>query len=117
MTFPPSPPYRQAASHIIIAEVGKECHSCSQAVIKESHMEAIREIREVTSDTVSVKIPEAFRKRRIEIIILPLEQSAESGAGSDSAWPPGYFEQVVGSAPDFPDVEYEGDFEARKLLE
>jgi len=72
-------------------------------------MEASREIREVTSDTINIEIPEAFRQRKIEIIILPLEKIPESYTEGDSQWPAGYFERVVGSAPDFPDIEYEGD--------
>jgi len=79
-------------------------------------MEAIRQIREVTSGTVSVEIPEAFRQRKVEIIILPLEKAAESGDNGDSDWPSGYFDRVIGSVPDFPDIEYEGDYEVREPL-
>jgi hypothetical protein len=32
-------------------------------------------------------------------------------------WPPGFFEEVVGSLPDFPEIEPEGDYEVREPLE
>ncbi len=31
-------------------------------------------------------------------------------------WPPGFFEDMAGSIPDFPDIGSEGDFEARTHL-
>ncbi|MCK4766259.1 MAG: hypothetical protein KAW12_28955 [Candidatus Aminicenantes bacterium] len=34
-------------------------------------MLAIREIKKVESDTITVKVPEEFRKQDVEIIILP----------------------------------------------
>lgn len=34
-------------------------------------MQAFREIRQVDSDTVTVRIPEEFREKQIEIIVLP----------------------------------------------
>jgi len=38
-----------------------------------------------------------------------------SGTGS-RGWPEGFFEQLAGSLPDFPDIEPEGDYEVREGL-
>jgi len=38
-----------------------------------------------------------------------------SGTGSQG-WPEGFFEQLAGSLPDFPDIEPEGDYEVREGL-
>lgn len=38
-------------------------------------MQAIREIREIDSDSVVIKIPEEFRKRKVEIIVLPIDDT------------------------------------------
>ena len=37
-------------------------------------MEAIREIREIDSDKLLIDIPERFRKRKVEIIVLPIDE-------------------------------------------
>jgi len=36
-------------------------------------MQALREIHEVTSDTVTIKIPKRFPYKQVEIIVLPVE--------------------------------------------
>lgn len=37
-------------------------------------MQALREIHEVTSDTVTIQIPNTFPYKQVEIIVLPLEE-------------------------------------------
>jgi hypothetical protein len=37
-------------------------------------MEAIREIREIDSDELVIKLPDEFKEKKVEIIILPLEE-------------------------------------------
>jgi hypothetical protein len=37
-------------------------------------MEAIREIREIDSDKLLIEIPARFRKRKVEIIVLPIDE-------------------------------------------
>ncbi|NJO17049.1 MAG: hypothetical protein HC877_15310 [Thioploca sp.] len=37
-------------------------------------MQALREIHEVTSDTVTIQIPNTFPYKKVEIIVLPLEE-------------------------------------------
>ena len=38
-------------------------------------MEALREIREVDSDRIEIEIPERFRNRKIEVIIVPADET------------------------------------------
>ena len=40
-------------------------------------MEVIREIREIDSDEVVIKIPKEFKKKKVEIVISPVEKAAE----------------------------------------
>jgi len=48
---------------------------------------------------VVLKIPETFCHRRLEIIILPLDEQ------KSSVWLPDFFEKFIGCLPDFPDIE------------
>ena len=41
-------------------------------------MQAIRHIATVTGSSVIVPLPEAFRQRRIEVIILPVDEPEET---------------------------------------
>ncbi len=38
-------------------------------------MELIREIRDIDSDKIIIKVPKEFRKKRVEILVLPLDKS------------------------------------------
>jgi len=40
-------------------------------------MHALREIHEVTSNTVTVKIPTTFPYKKVEVIVLPLEERGQ----------------------------------------
>ena len=42
-------------------------------------MIAIRQIREITAETLTVQIPKNFPAKRAEIIILPLDEPTENG--------------------------------------
>ena len=44
-------------------------------------------------------------------------KSEEAIANVAADWPPGFFEEVAGSLPDFPEIDGEGDFEERTSLE
>ena len=44
-------------------------------------MEAIREIREIDSDKLSIDIPARFRKRKVEIIVLPIDEISTGQPG------------------------------------
>jgi len=45
-------------------------------------MQMIREVRETLSEELVIHIPEAFRKRKVEVIILPLDGEAEKGTST-----------------------------------
>jgi len=74
-------------------------------------MKVVREIREVSDNEVTIKIPDGFKNRRIEIIVIPVgEFSVKKGFPAD------FFDRFAGSIPDFPELDSEGDFEVRELL-
>ncbi len=41
-------------------------------------MEAIREIRDLDSDKLVIDIPEGFKPKRVEVIILPVDEYSKS---------------------------------------
>ena len=75
-------------------------------------MQALREIREITSDTITINVPAAFRHHRVEIILLPLDEETQK----DQALPKEFFERFAGCLPDFPRRELEGGYEERGAL-
>ena len=40
-------------------------------------MEIIREIRDIDSDKIIIKVPKEFKKKRVEILVLPFQDAAE----------------------------------------
>ena len=46
-------------------------------------MELIREIRNIDSDTIVINVPKEFRKKRVEILVLPLELTIVSPENSE----------------------------------
>lgn len=69
-------------------------------------MEIHREIRETTSETLTISLPNALRRRRVEILVVPLDDAATRE--QEPGWPKGFLERLAGSVPDFPDPEAEG---------
>lgn len=45
-------------------------------------MEVIREIRDLDSDKIIIKIPKEFKKKRVEILVLPFETTEENELNS-----------------------------------
>lgn len=74
-------------------------------------MEVVREIRQVSDNIVTIKIPDGFKNRRIEIIVIPVGEFSEK-----NGFPADFFDRFAGSIPDFPDIDSEGEFEVRELL-
>lgn len=58
-------------------------------------MLAFREIRQVDSETVTVRIPEEFRKKKIEIIVLPYSDMISEDRQTDKLMK---FDQLVENA-------------------
>ena len=40
-------------------------------------MQALREIHEVTSNTVTIQIPKTFASKRVEVVVLPIEERGQ----------------------------------------
>jgi hypothetical protein len=78
-------------------------------------MRALREILEVTSDTITVTVPSAFRNHKVEIIVLPLDEETAVGAAGQG-WPQDFIARFSGCMPDFPDIPPEGAYEHRQPL-
>ena len=67
-----------------------------------------------------VEVPPELRQRRVEVIMLVLEEPSPNGNGimTDSlGWPVGFFEETFGSLPFFPEREPQGEYEVRDALE
>jgi len=48
-------------------------------------MEVIREIRELNSESITINVPEQFRKRKVEILVVVLDQvSNDITSGEES---------------------------------
>ena len=58
-------------------------------------MQAIREIRQVDSETITVKIPEYFREKKVEIIVLPYSDIISEDRQADKLM---QFDQLVENA-------------------
>lgn len=72
-------------------------------------MDAIRQIYESVPDMI--QIPPELRRRRVEIIILPLDEEQPAQVGPDNG-----IVQFFGSIPDMPDREVLSDYEQRLEL-
>jgi hypothetical protein len=75
-------------------------------------MQAVREIQTAESSKISVDIPSVFLHRKVEIIVIPLEEV------SAPTWPVGFFELTAGSFADQPLVrEDQGTYELRNAIQ
>jgi hypothetical protein len=59
------------------------------------------------------KMPQECADQDVDLVVVFEPVTSAEGLG----WPPGFFEQIAGSIPDFPEIESEGDFEVRAPLE
>ena len=74
-------------------------------------MEAIRQIYESGPELISIAIPPELQRRRLEVIIMPLEETRENPAVADEG-----ILQFAGCLPDFPDRAPQGEYETRLEL-
>lgn len=80
-------------------------------------MQALRKIQIVNSDHISLKIPKAFMKRTLEIIIMPIDDSKLASEAS-SAWPKDFFAKTAGCFAGTPLVrEDQGEYEVRDSIQ
>jgi len=78
-------------------------------------MNVIREIKEVRKGTVSIDVPATLLHRKVEIIVIPLDE-VSSGAEQErqKGWLPGFFEKTAGCFADDPIQRApQGDYEQR----
>lgn len=64
-------------------------------------MQALREIRTAETDTLYVNVPKSFMHRKLEIIVIPVDEAMST------AWPSAFFEQTAGSFAAHPLVREE----------
>ncbi len=62
---------------------------------------------------VTFRMPREFADQDVDLVVVFEPVKSAEGLG----WPVGFFEEVAGSIPDFPEIEPEGDFEERDPLE
>jgi hypothetical protein len=81
-------------------------------------MNIIREIKEVRDGTISINVPAILLHRRVEIIVIPLDEPSIGAEGeTGKGWPPGFFEKTAGCfADDSIQRHPQGDYEQRRDL-
>ena len=81
-------------------------------------MNVIREIKEVREGTVSIDVPATLLRRKVEIIVIPLDEVSGGVEGEKPrGWPPGFFEKTAGCFADDPIQRApQGDYEQRRDL-
>ena len=69
---------------------------------------------------VTFGMPPEFVNQDVDLVVVfePLKTTeAAVFMPASQGWPAGFFEEVAGSLPDFPEIDPEGDFEVREPLE
>jgi hypothetical protein len=64
-------------------------------------------------------MPPELANQEVNLVVIfePVSPAESASPGTRAAnWPPGFWEEVAGSIPDFPEIEREGDFEVREPL-
>jgi hypothetical protein len=88
-------------------------------MIRENEQTPFRKIVNVAGSTLTLDIPEYLRRRKLEVLLLPLETAVAIGDGDkgDSESVAELFGRFHGALPDFPEVDSEGNFEDRRIFE
>jgi hypothetical protein len=67
---------------------------------------------------VKFRMPPEFADQDVDLVVVfAPPKSAEAAVPVSQGWPAGFFEEVAGSIPDFPEIDSEGEFEVRDPLE
>ena len=82
-------------------------------------MNVIRKIRKVKEGTISIDMPPALLHRKVEIIIIPLDEvSGGGGQKREKKWPAGFFDTTAGCFADDPIQRgLQGEYEIRNSVE
>ncbi len=79
-------------------------------------MQVVRKIQTADSDHISLKIPKAFMKRSLEIIIIPVDDIRAPLEGG-AQWPKNFFTRTSGCFADTPLArEEQGEYEVRDTI-
>jgi hypothetical protein len=79
-------------------------------------MQTLRQIKTTDNDFISIKIPRAFQRRKLEIIVIPVNEKA-SAHDIESTWPRGFFDRTSGCFAGTPLVREEpGEYEVRNEI-
>ncbi len=70
-------------------------------------MIAVRSVQEVIAGAVTVKLPAHFLGKRVEVIVLPLEEDAQE---------PGQLQRLLLTAPTLSDDELQGYTQVREWM-
>jgi len=71
-------------------------------------MQALREIQTAETDILSVILPKSFLHRKLEIIVIPVDEALSL------AWPSAFFEQTAGCFANTPLIrEEQENYEVR----
>jgi len=70
-------------------------------------MLAVRSFQKVVVDTVTVKLPASFAGKRVEVIVLPMEDSEQE---------PGQLESLLLAAPTLSDADLQGFAQVRDWM-
>ena len=69
---------------------------------------------------VILTLPPDVADREVDLVVVfePVAVTSPTGEKKPAqGWPPGFFENIAGSLPDFPEIDFEGDYEERVPLE
>lgn len=88
-------------------------------MIRENEDTPFRKIVSVSGDTLTVDVPEYLRRRKLEVLLLPLEAAGTLTTGDKerSESVADLFGRFHGALPDFPEIDLEGNFEDRRRFE
>jgi len=79
-------------------------------------MQVVRKIQATDSDHISLKIPKAFMKRPLEVIIMPIDD-IKTPSGGGAQWPKNFFTKTSGCFAGTPLVrEEQGEYELRNTI-
>ncbi len=65
-----------------------------------------------------LQVPDEFKDVDVQVT-LALPEAHKNGTNKspeELGWPPGFFEETFGCLPDFPEIDFEGDYEKREEL-
>lgn len=77
-------------------------------------MEAIRHVVTSNANQITVQIPDNFKNRALEIIVMPTEEESTTKPML-GIWPENFL-QLAGAIPELLEIGSEGDFETRQSL-